>query len=162
MDIEKAKKSFITPDAVEETALATMNAIGKMQTAYKDALKKIPGDKKVELLPLPKSDQFDKIDDKLLEAGLNKTVVGFITKALAEYKDVKTTKGQDTVILAEMIIDLAGALPAKPGDDKSGKVKWDVVYEFANQVRDTIDQLLKENAAEIKVAVTKASTTLWK
>lgn len=160
-EIEKTKKLFITPDAVEEKARAIMMAIGKMQTAYKEALKKIPTDKKVELLPVPKSDQFDKIDEKLAAAHLDPKAVKLVEKALADYKDVKTTKGQDTVILAEMLIDLAEFLPAKPGADKSGKVNWDVVYEFANQTKDTVDQLLKENAAEVKQAVDKAAKTLW-
>ena len=71
-------------------------------------------------------------------------------------------RDRDSVILAEMLIDLAAFLPEKPGADKSDKVDWNVVYEFANQARDTIDLLLKENAAEVKTAVAKASSTLWK
>lgn len=161
-DIEKAKKKFITPDAVEEKAREIMIAIGKMQTAYANALKRIPSDKKVETLPATKSEQFDKLDDKLLAAKLNSNAVKMVAKALADYKDPKTTKAQDSVILAEMLIDLAAFLPEKPGADKSDKVDWNVVYEFANQARDTIDQLLKENAAEVKIAVAKASSTLWK
>jgi hypothetical protein len=68
---------------------------------------------------------------------------------------------QDAVILAELLIDRAEYLPVQPGKDKSGKVKWDAVYVFANQVRDTIDSL-SENAKEVKLAVAKHATRMWK
>lgn len=153
----------ITPDTVEAKAAEVMSAIGEMQTAYKNALKKIPTDKKVELLPAPKSAQFDQIDDKLLSANFDKRAVAIVTKALEEYKNPKSGKAKDAAVLAEMLIDVAEYLPATPGKDgKGATVTWEVVYEFANQVHDTIDQLREESAKEIKVELAKSAASLWK
>ena len=94
----------------------------------------------------------------LASAGVPDKQVKTIAKALQDFKDPKTTKAQDTVILAEMLIDLADFAKKNENNDK---IKWPVVFEFGNQVHDTIEQLLKENAKEVKADVDKAAKTLW-
>lgn len=154
--ITELEKVFITPDLVEKKALETMKAIGEKQTAYKETVKVIPLDKKFEALPKDKS--FEELDEKLASAGVPDKQVKAIAKALQDFKDPKTTKAQDTVILAEMLIDLADFAKKNENNDK---IKWPVVFEFGNQVHDTIEQLLKENAKEVKADVDKAAKTLW-